>query len=300
MTDQIRDVLSEMGYVLIDNGKQFRTKPLYRDSDNPTILTIEKSTGKWFDFKENAGGSFEDLVKITLGLSSIEDAKKFLEGKFSAQVKVKVRPEVKGVKIFPPETLSKLEADHTYWNERGVSDETLEVFQGGVASSGRMLNRYVFPIFNSKKQIVGFSGRDLTASSTRPKWKHMGDKKEWRYPLQVNAKTIQKFKKVFLVESIGDMLSLWEAGVQNTIVTFGLSVSTSIVNLLLIFDPDQITLSFNNDAGNNSAGNVAAEKARKKLLKYFDSRQVRICLPSKNDFGDMTKEDISQWLEKVK
>ena len=300
MTDQIRDVLSEMGYVLIDNGKQFRTKPLYRDSDNPTILTIEKSTGKWFDFKENAGGSFEDLVKITLGLSSIEDAKKFLEGKFSAQVKVKVRPEVKGVKIFPPETLSKLEADHTYWNGRGVSDETLEVFQGGVASSGRMLNRYVFPIFNSKKQIVGFSGRDLTASSTRPKWKHMGDKKEWRYPLQVNAKTIQKFKKVFLVESIGDMLSLWEAGVQNTIVTFGLSVSTSIVNLLLIFDPDQITLSFNNDAGNNSAGNVAAEKARKKLLKYFDSRQVRICLPSKNDFGDMTKEDISQWLEKVK
>ena len=300
MTDQIRDVLSEMGYHLIDHGKQFRTRPLYRDSDNNTVLTIEKSTGKWYDFKEGVGGSFEDLVKISLGLSSLDEAKKFLDGKISTHVKTKIRPEIKSVKTFPLEMLEKLEQDNSYWNDRGISDETLRLFQGGVARSGRMSDRYVFPIFNSKKQIVGFSGRDLTNSPKRPKWKHLGDKKEWRYPLQVNAKIIRKFKKVFLVESIGDMLSLWDANVQNTIVTFGLGVSTSIVNLLLIFDPDQIILSLNNDFGNNFAGNEAAEKAKRKLLKYFDSRQVKICLPSKNDFGDMSKEDIFEWLRKTK
>ena len=181
-----------------------------------------------------------------------------------------------------------------------LQKDILELFGGGVVHNGTMANRFVFPIFNSKKQLVGFSGRDVSNNDKRPKWKHLGDKKEWRYPLQVNAKIIQKFKKVFLVESIGDMLSLWDAGVQNTIVTFGLGVSTSIVNLLLIFDPNQVILSFNNDSSKNSAGNEAAEKAKKKLLKYFDPHQVRVCLPSKNDFGDMNKEEISEWLENIK
>ena len=93
------------------------------------------------------------------------------------------------------------------------------------------------------------------------------------------------------------MLSLWENGVQNVIVTFGLDVSTSVVNLLLKLDPNKIYISFNNDASNNNAGNVAAEKAKKKLLKYFDRYQVRIALPDKKDFGEMDGSEIDRWGE---
>ena len=43
--EDIRDILTDLGYSLRDYGKEYRAKPLYRESDNDTILTIEKSTG---------------------------------------------------------------------------------------------------------------------------------------------------------------------------------------------------------------------------------------------------------------
>ena len=92
------------------------------------------------------------------------------------------------------------------------------------------------------------------------------------------------------------MLALWEAGLKNTMVTFGLDVSLEILNQLLRMDLDKITISFNNDENNNDRGNIAAFKARKKLLKYFDSNQVEIKLPvGYNDFGEMSKEKIESY-----
>ena len=54
--DEIRDVLTEIGYVLHDYGKHFRSRPLYRESDNNTVLSIDKENGRWRDFKTNQGG----------------------------------------------------------------------------------------------------------------------------------------------------------------------------------------------------------------------------------------------------
>ena len=75
MSQQIRDILGEIGYNLQDHGKEFRARPIYRDSDSNTVLRIRKDNGRWVDFKENISGNFEDLVKISLGLSSTEDAR---------------------------------------------------------------------------------------------------------------------------------------------------------------------------------------------------------------------------------
>lgn len=80
-SDQIRDVLTDIGYSLRDYGKEYRAKPIYRDSDNNTVLSIKKDTGRWIDFKEGISGSFEELIKLSLNLSSIDDAKKFLVDK---------------------------------------------------------------------------------------------------------------------------------------------------------------------------------------------------------------------------
>ena len=35
-----------------------------------------------------------------------------------------------------------------------------------------------------------------------------------------------------------------------------------------------------------------------KLLSYFDYSKVNICLPNKNDFGDMSSVDIENWKNK--
>ena len=133
-----------------------------------------------------------------------------------------------------------------------------------------------------------------------PKWKLVGDKINWRYPLQVNSKILSESKEVIIVESIGDMLSLWEAGIQNVIVTFGLNLSVSILNTLLVLNPTKIYISFNNDELKNKAGNLASEKTKDKLLKHFDRHQIQIALPTKKDFGEMNKEEILQWHQTIK
>ena len=61
------------------------------------------------------------------------------------------------------------------------------------------------------------------------------------------------------------------------------------------FDLDRVYISFNNDSGKNSRGNLAAKKAYKKLLKHFDPDQIGVRLPSKNDFGDMNTKEIQLW-----
>ena len=189
--------------------------------------------------------------------------------------------------------------DNSYWNERGITDETLDPFKGGICPAGVMKNRYTFPVFNSRQDLVGITGRyiyNIKEGSYTKKWNIKGAKKNWRYPLQVNAKILKKLKKVILVESIGDMLALWQAGYRHVMVTFGTEISLSIINLMLTLDPDQIILSFNDDSGRGDAGNHAAKKEYKKLSKYFDQNQLRICLPTgQNDFGGMSSDEILAW-----
>ena len=163
--ESVRIILQEIGYVLTDNGREYRAKPLYRDSDNDKVLRIWKNSGQWVDFKENISGSLEDLVKLTLKLKSIDEAKQWISGKgidTSFREEDQPKPTIKQTSIFDKSLLIKLLRDNSYWNNRGISDSTLEPFQGGVATGGKMFNRYVFPIFNNKDDIIGFSGRDVS------------------------------------------------------------------------------------------------------------------------------------------
>jgi hypothetical protein len=291
----IHEILTSIGYTLKDFGKEYRAKPIYRDSDNDTVLRIYKDTGFWVDFKENISGDFNSLVKLSLKLQTEDEAKTWLKNKnFQYFVAPSEKPKVKDKKIFDKDLLLKLSKDHAYWINRGIEENTVQLFNGGIASAGKMKDRYVFPIFNSKNEIVGFSGRDITNKS-KIKWKHLGDKSSWCYPTFLNLESIQKTREVFLIESIGDCLSLYQADVKNTIVTFGLEISVSILNFLLKIDPIKIYISFNNDEAKNSAGNEASKKAYNKLLRYFDPKQLVVKLPTKKDFGEMTIEEIQLW-----
>jgi DNA primase len=95
------------------------------------------------------------------------------------------------------------------------------------------------------------------------------------------------------------MLALWESGIKNTVVTFGVNISIELLNLFIKLNLKKMIVSFNNDSGNNNVGNLAADKAKNKLLKYFDKRQVSVNLPQKNDFGDMSVEEILLWKKTI-
>jgi hypothetical protein len=292
--NSVQDVLTSIGYNLRDFGKSFRARPLYRDSGNSTSLVIDKDTGNWHDFSLNKGGDLKQLIKISLNLSSEDEVLKYLNGFTPSQNKPQARLEQP--QIYPKDLLIKLRKDYSYWQSRGISQSTLELFDGGVADNGKMANRFVFPIYNSKDEIVGFSGRDLAAKSEfRPKWKHIGQKSLWCYPLKINKNIISSAREVILVESIGDLLALWEAGIKNVMCCFGVEVSAAIVSFLIKIDAQKIILAFNNEPDNDGIGNKAAEKALGRLMEHFDARQVTIHLPSKKDFGEMDYKEIIEW-----
>jgi DNA primase len=299
MDNPIKNILIEIGYDLMDRGKNYRAKPLYRDSDSGDVLSIDKESGVWYDFKERKGGKFEELVRLSLKQGDVSETKEWLKSRTNGYAIVRnKKPEIKTPKKYSKEILLKLQKDHSYWLGRNIDKETLEVFDGGLANSGQMANRYVFPIFNSQDDLVGFTGRyvkEIPKEFKIPKWKHVGTVSNWCYPLKHNLKDIREAKKVILVESVGDMLSLWNAGIKYSVVTFGLTISKAITIVLLKMDVQKVIISFNNDSQNNHAGNKAAEKAASRLYYHFDKQQVRVALPTKNDFGEMTRKEIQQW-----
>ena len=298
-SEDIKHILEQLGYKLNDRGREWRCKPLYRDSDNDTSLKINKIDGKWIDFARNEFGYIEQLVEKTLGTSNGFGAKWIKKNGVNKVTAFKIKEEInlEYIKFFDPELLKKLTKVNKYWNDRGVKNETLDPFNGGMCSTGKMAGRYVFPIFDEDLKIRGFSGRSIYENNDI-KWKHIGKRSDWNYPLFLTKKYIEQEKECIVVESIGDALNLWQSGIRNFIISFGLNSLEHICYTLVKLDPSKIIISFNNDRTNNKstgAGNIAAINFKKTLETFFSKEQIVIKLPKFNDFGEMTKEQIIQW-----
>ncbi len=291
------NVLQDLGYSLFRAGNSYRTKALYRGGTNPNSLAIYEN-GAFHDFVTGEHGPVEKLVELTLRNGSNKAAEEWLSARKTTPT-VHVRPEAKlsVPKFYPKELLSKLVAIDDYWNRRGISSKTLSVFRGGYCSTGKMKDRYVFPIFNEDDRIIGFSGRAVLPEMKIP-WKHIGPKTEWAFPLYLNRETILESRRVFIVESIGDMLSLWEVGATNVLVSFGVEIGLGLLNGLIRLDPNKIILAYNNDI--SGVGQAAADKMTRKLLRYFDRRQICSRFPTEKDLNKMLvtdRDSLVQWVK---
>lgn len=282
-------ILNKIGYKLTNDGSFWRTKPLYRQSDNSTSLRICKKTGRWSDFSINTGGSFRKLVELTCGNLQIEMID------FDDEIQRLDTPRIEFKKEKKLEEILLLN-NHNFYLKRGISIETLKTFGGGMATKGKLFNRYVFPIFDIDKNIIGYAGRDLMGNSDI-KWKLLGRKNKWVYPSFLSCKDIENGRSVILVESIGDALALFENGIKNVLVLFGVSLSSAIICFLIKLKVKKVYISLNNEPNNNNIGNQAASKIEFKIRNLF--QEVVIKLPTKKDFGEMDKNEIEQWKKTI-
>ena len=164
-----------------------------------------------------------------------------------------------------------------------------------------MRNRIVFPIFNLQKQIIGFAGRNATNNDNYPKWLLKGRKQQFCYPAFLNKNIIKEKNEIILVESIGDLLALWEAGIFNVWCLFGLNLGGEVLKQLIELSPKKIIIALNNDehSDDENHGQIAANDIVKKLLKFFDVAQIVIASPLKKDFGEMNKSENRHWYKNV-
>lgn len=295
----VKDVLTRLGYVLRRDNDGWRTNRIYAGGDNITALKVFYS-GRWIDFVENKTGTLIDLVRLTLHLKSIQEAEDWLLKNSVADAappQVRDAESVKLAKKYEPDILKRLSSVHDYWLNRGIMESTLALFKGGVClHKSKMQNRYVFPIFDVESdKIVGFAGRAL--GDEKPKWKFLGQRTFWAYPLFLNRDNIAEKRAAILCESIGDLLSLWDAGYKNAICCFGLSLTPAIISWMLRLRVENIIIAFNNDSGENGAGNIAAVKVRTKLSSYFDPENISIVLPVEKDWNEAL---IAEGVERIR
>lgn len=292
---RLLELLKDAGCNPRHYGTYLTCRARYRGGDDSGSVAIYLQNNIVKDFVTGHVFSLEEFLKMTLNLKDVKQVEQILEDKakyYTGFNNDAEDPFNKSAKYYSNDDLVDLKQDYSYWNNRGVSDETLKVFGGGLCATGKMYQRYVFPIFDSRKKIQGFSGRDVTGKS-KIKWKHIGRKNEWAYPFIFTHQFIKETKQLILIESIGDMLSLWESGIKNTGITFGTEAGGGLLKAIIRLDPDQIIVATNNDE--NKAGQKAATKIRSTLVEFFDPAQIYIYHPFKNDFGDQTVEENKEW-----
>lgn len=205
-------------------------------------------------------------------------------------------------KVYSEEMLSKLVKDHTYWINRGIRKEIVEMLEGGVSAPGdksKLSGRYVIPIRGLTGQINGFSGRILNDSTFAPKYKHLFKSSRACWPWHLSGGAIEKTKKVVLQEGWSEWLALANGGIMNTLSLFGLNISDIMVGQLIAAGVEEVIISTNDDAdeGRQADGKIvrkgkySARKIKNKLDNFFDPARVKIRHP-KSDWGDATKEEM--------
>lgn len=287
----VKEILENIGYKLKEDGDFLRGVSLHRGGDNPTSLRINKHTGSYVDFPVNDSGSFDELLRKAVGETEARKIKTLSKVEFS--LKEPIKDKLTMQKTFSLEDLGTTVRNYNFYNKRGISEETQKLFDLSVCMSGKMCRRVVFPIYEPSGEVLGFAGRSIFPNDI--KWKKIGETKNWRYPLFLSEEYIKAEDSVILVESIGDTLALFDAGIKNVLCLFGIKLLKGVKQELIRLSPKKVYISTNNEPDNHSRGNNAAQKIYEDLTMYFSENKLEIKLPPQKDFGDCSKEEIINW-----
>ena len=286
----VREILQNAGFTILHDGPDFiRVRPLHRDGRDNNSLSVSKRNGGYRDFVTGETGTLAQLIKRSTG-GTVENIDSESENELKEDLKKAMR-EI--TPLFP---------SYSFYTKKGISPKTLELFQSGFCQWDKMYNRFVFPIYNPDNSLVGYSGRRVDNKPGVPKWKNIGEKRKWVYPFLWNKKHINSAREIILVESIGNMLALWEAGIKNSLICFGTSLSKDLLATIIAANPNRIILGFDNDAGSNP-GQSASAKIKAELEKWFDKSKICSKVPPVGlDLSDLFssggKDAILNWYSK--
>lgn len=291
---EIKEILEKVGYSLKDDGLYWRSKAIYRQGDNPSSLRINKTTGGFVDFPANKSGTFKDLIKLSLNISDPKELNDIFKLNLSDLKESNTSDKLKIKSKFNFEEIGTLVNNFSFYKGRGISEEVQREFGLKVCMSGKMCRRVIFPIYDRNLNVIGISGRSIFPDNDI-KWKKLGMSRDWCYPIHLSEPHIKQKKEVILVESIGDVLALYNAGIKNVLNLGGIKLLKGVKQELIRLCPEKVYISTNNEPDNQFRGNDAAKQILKELSILFNVDKLEIKLPPKKDFGECSKEEIQNW-----
>ena len=154
---------------------------------------------------------------------------------------------------------------HQFLKKKGISADIqnsaglIKERENGGGYVDRFRERIIFPISDSEGRIVGFGGRVLNDTDSRPKYLNSPETLVYKkgnilYGLHITKDLIRKSKDAFLVEGYFDLITAYQHGIKNVIATSGTALTEDHARLLRRYT-ETVTLVFDGDEAGSNASN---------------------------------------------
>ncbi len=177
-----------------------------------------------------------------------------------------------------------------------------EIIDAGLAVASkqggydRFRSRIMFPLFDSKDKLRGFSGRIL--GSGEPKYintpqTEIFDKSNFLYGINLAKASIREEKNAVLVEGEVDVILSHQAGFENVVGTKGTALTLAQIELLKRLTP-KVTLAFDMD--------LAGDSASRRGIQLLDESGLDIAvirLDGGKDAAEVISQDPNSWAKSV-
>ena len=176
--------------------------------------------------------------------------------------------------------LNQRDAFIQYALKNGYSKELLLSIGLASGNEERMYDRYqgrvIFPIHNLTGKVIGFGARILSGDKTKAKYlnspeSEIYNKSQTLYGIYFAKNEISRLDNCILVEGYADVLSMHQAGIENTVASSGTSLTIEQIRLISRYTKN-ITILYDGD----NAGIHAALRGTDMILE--EGMNVRIVL----------------------
>ena len=276
--------------------------PIHK-GENPTQFRVSVSKNIWNCFSKcDRGGNVLDFISLMEGVSIHAAAVKAIEWfgldseamkadsenekreKSEAQPKKEETPKVPETKATPKEDtngankplkfrLDKLERNHPYLAERGLTPETIIDFGIGYCAKGMMAERIAIPIHNVRGEVLAYAGRFPGESPDK-------DTEKYKLPKGFK-KTLEVFNldraikeranvPLVIVEGFFGCMKLHQHGCRKVAALMGSYMSPAQEELIRKHTNSQsqiIVMLDEDEAGQEARGEIAARLATFAFVK---------------------------------
>lgn len=152
----------------------------------------------------------------------------------------------------------------------------------------RFYGRVMFPIHSVSGRVIAFGGRTLKSDKRIAKYQNSPEsdiyhKSNVLYGIFFAKRAITHENKCFLVEGYTDVLSLFQAGIENVVASSGTSLTVDQIKLIKRFTPN-VTILYDGD----SAGIKASQRGTDMVLEAGLNLKI-VLLPPGDDPDSFAK-----------
>ena len=200
---------------------------------------------------------------------------------------------------YAPDGWQNLENIFTSYQDRSLLETGLVIENEDGKRYDRFRDRIMFPIINTRGQVIGFGGRVL--DSGEPKYLNspetaLFEKGRELYGLFHAQKAIRAKQQVLVVEGFMDVVALAQHGVEYAVATLGTATTPYHIQKLLRLT-DKVVFCFDGDAAGQRAAWRALENA---LPQLVDGKHIRfLFLPAQHDPDSFVREHGSAAFEQL-